>query len=142
MNRVILIGRITKDPEIRRFPATNNAVISFTMAVDNFGKDQNGEKKQATFIPCTIWGKQAENMARYTKRGSSVGVEGRLVQRSYTRKDGTTAYILEVQCDNVQFLDAKGTGPTEQDAPVPVSMDEANESSVSGFNIDDDDLPF
>ena len=141
MNRVVLIGRITKDPEIRRIPTTNNAVVSFTIAVDNFGKDQNGERRQATFVPCTIWGKQAENMARFTRKGSNIGIEGRIVQRSFTRKDGTPATVLEVVCDNIQFLDSKGAGEG-QDVPTPVSLEEANESSTQGFSIDDEDLPF
>lgn len=144
MNRVILIGRLTKDPEIRRTPTTGNAVISFTIAVDNFGRDQNGEKRPATFVPCTIWGKQAENMARYTRKGSNIGVEGRLTQRTYTRKDGTPAQIMEVVCDNVQFLDSKVTREGASgygQAPSPVDLDQ----EPVGFNQDigdDDDLPF
>lgn len=144
MNRVVLIGRLTKDPEIRRIPTTGNAVISFTVAVDNFGRDQSGERRPASFIPCTIWGKQAENMAKYTRKGSNIAVEGRLNQRTYTRKDGQTAQVIEVMVDNMQFLDPKGEGAMgnefEMDAAAPVDLDQ--EAPLPTDIADDDDLPF
>lgn len=144
MNRVILIGRLTKDPEIRRIPSTGNAVISFTVAVDNFGRDQSGERRPASFIPCTIWGKQAENMAKYTRKGSNIAIEGRLNQRTYTRKDGGTAQVVEVMVDNVQFLDPKSGGNEfEIDMPAPVDLDQEPSQAVLDSNIaDDEDLPF
>jgi len=145
MNSVILIGRLTRDPEIRRIPTTGNAVVSFTIAVDNFGRDQNGERRPATFVPCSVWGKQAENLAKYTRKGSNIAVEGRLIQRAFTRKDGTTAQIIEVTCENVQFLDSKQDGPsnefTQQDAPAPVDLDREPQGFATDVS-DDDDLPF
>lgn len=106
MNRVYLIGRLTKDLELK---TTSNelSVVSFSLAVENYGKDQNGEKKPATFIPCVAWGKQAENLVKYNKKGSILGIEGRIVLKEFQRKDGNMVRYLEVNCETIQFLNPK-----------------------------------
>ena len=140
INRVVLVGRLTRDPELRR---TNNgtSVCSFTIAVDNRTKNPDGSKS-ASFIPCTVFQQQADNMTKFLRKGSLVGVEGRLNQRSFVRKDGTNASVLEVLCDSVQFLEPKGDrveAVVFDDEPAPVNQDNKN---VDTLDLPDDDLPF
>lgn len=142
LNRVILVGRLTRDPELRR---TNSdiAVASFTVAVDNRTKSPEGEKT-ASFIPVTVWNQQADNVAKFCKKGSLVGVDGRLQQRSYDRKDGTKANVLEVIADSVQFLEPKGT-TTDESANAEVNQvaeDTTETNNTETLDIVDDDLPF
>ncbi|NMV82390.1 MAG: single-stranded DNA-binding protein [Erysipelotrichia bacterium] len=140
INRVVLVGRLTRDPELRR-TANETAVASFTIAVDNRMKGPDGQKT-ASFIPCTVWGVSADNTAKYTRKGSLVGVEGRLNQRTYDRRDGTKATILEVICDSVQFLEPKGETRSEK-AGYAVDEQPADDSkNLDAINIVDDDLPF
>lgn len=103
MNRVYLIGRLTKDPEVR---VTGNgvSVVSFSLAVDNFGKDSNGNRRPTIFVPCVAWNTQAENLARYNQKGSTLGIDGKLTLKEYIRKDGSTHRYLEIYCENIQFL--------------------------------------
>ena len=103
MNKVVLIGRLTKDPELKFTPGTGTAVATFTLAVDRrFSKDG---QKEADFIPIVVWGKQAESTANYMNKGKMMGVSGRIQTRSYDAKDGTKRYITEVVADEVQFLE-------------------------------------
>ena len=150
INRVVLVGRLTRDPELRR---TNNgtAVASFTVAVDNRTKDAAGNRT-TSFIPCTVWNQQAENAARFVHKGSLVGVEGRLNQRSYDSKDGRKVSVIEVICDSVQFLERKdenASGSMSQDydsnsapayQPDP-DVEEPSERNGSSIDVTDD-LPF
>lgn len=106
MNRVSLIGRLTKDPELRYTPS-NVATCSFTIAINRTFTNQDGQR-EADFIPIVIWRKQAENVKNYTKKGDLVAVEGRIQTRSYTANDNTKRYVTEVVADNVQFLTPKG----------------------------------
>ena len=101
MNKVILVGRITKDPELKTI-SNSSSVVNFTIAV-NRPVAQNADQNQnnADFINCVIWNKQAENLAKYVKQGSLIGVEGRIQTRNY-ESNGTTRYVTEVLCDNVQ----------------------------------------
>ena len=140
INRVVLVGRLTRDPELRR-TTNETAVASFTIAVDNWMKGPDGQKT-ASFIPCTVWGASADNTAKYTRKGSLVGVEGRLNQRNYDRRDGTKATVLEVICDSVQFLEPKGE--VRQDAPgyTPDEQPAEDSKNLDAINIVDDDLPF
>lgn len=110
MNRVILVGRITKDPEVKS-TQSNIPVVSFTLAVNRQFTDQSGEK-QADFIQCVVWRKQAENLARYVKKGALLGIEGRIQTRTYEADNGTR-YVTEVVCDSVQFLESKGDSSNE-----------------------------
>ena len=138
INRVILVGRLTRDPELRR-TKDGSAVTSFTVAVDNRTKNPDGSRG-TTFVPCVAFQQSAENTSKYTKKGSLVGVEGRLTQRSYTRQDGSKATVYEVICDNVQFLEPKGAndnqGVTFDDAPV------SDSNNLESIDMPDDDLPF
>ena len=150
MNRVVLVGRLTRDPELRR-TQNGTAVTSFTVAVDNRTKDVNGNKT-TSFIPCTIWNQQAENVVRFVHKGSLVGVEGRLNQRSYQNKDGKNVQVIEVICDSVQFLERKEDGPSLIDSvdeapaayqPDPEPVEEPAQKNVSSIDVTtDDDLPF
>ena len=143
INRVVLVGRLTRDPELRK--TINSAVASFTIAVDNRLKGPNGEKT-TSFIPCVAWNQQAENTVKYVRKGSLVGVEGRLSQRTYDSKDGTKKQIIEVICDSVQFLEPKGTNSLQNDnhgfVPDYVPDDVEEKKNVSSIDIADDDLPF
>ena len=143
INRVVLVGRLTRDPELRR-TGNGTAVASFTVAVDNRTKDANGNRT-TSFIPCTIWNQQAENVVRFVHKGSLVGVEGRLNQRSYQNKEGKNVQVIEVICDSVQFLEPKSasgergstTTPTFNDVPAV-----EEENNLDSIDIADDDLPF
>ena len=112
LNRAILIGRLTKDPELRYTP-NGVAVASFTLAVDRSFTNQQGEK-EADFIPIVVWRKQAENCANYIGKGSLVAVEGRIQVRTYDTKDGQRRWATEVVADNVRFLDKRGNTNTQE----------------------------
>jgi single-strand DNA-binding protein len=104
MNKVVLIGRLTKDPELKLAPGSGTAVTTFTLAVDRrFTKE--GQQKETDFIPIVIWGKQAESTANYVTKGKLLGVSGRIQTRSYDAKDDTKRYITEVIAEEVQFLE-------------------------------------
>ena len=98
MNKVVLIGRLTKNPELRYTPGSGKAVTTLTLAVDNY--DSKSGEKGADFIPVVIWGKQAENTAQYMSKGNQIAISGRIATRSYDANDGTKKYITEVIADN------------------------------------------
>lgn len=101
INRVILVGRLTKDPDLRYTP-NGKAVCSFTLACNRpFGDNE------ADFINCNIWGKPAENLANYIKKGGQIGIEGRIQTRNYENSEGNRVYVTEVVADRVQFLEGK-----------------------------------
>jgi len=102
MNKVVLIGRLTKDPELKFTPGNGTAVTIVTLAVDKFNPSTG--KREADFISITIWGKQAENTANYMTKGSMVAISGRIQTRSYDGKDGTKRYVTEVVANEVSFL--------------------------------------
>lgn len=108
MNVVTLIGRLTKDPELRFTPGTGAAVTSITLAVDRYNSKTG--QREADFIPVVIWGKQAENTATYMSKGSQMSIRGRIQTRSYEAKDGSKRYVTEVVADQfggVEFLGGK-----------------------------------
>lgn len=106
MNRVELIGRLTRDPELRRSSA-GMGILKFTVAVNRNRQARPGEPT-ADFISCTAFGKTAENMARYLHKGSQIAVEGRIETGSYTNQQGQKVWTTDVICDRVEFLDSKG----------------------------------
>lgn len=108
MNRVILVGRLTKDPELRYTPS-GVAVATFTLAVNRTFTNQQGER-EADFINCVIWRRPAENVANFLKKGSLAGVDGKLQTRSYDGQDGKRVYVTEVVAENVQFLEPRSGG--------------------------------
>lgn len=144
INRVVLVGRLTRDPELKR-TQSGMAVASFTVAVDNRTKGPNGEKT-ASFIPCTAWNQQAENTVKFTHKGSLVGVEGRLNQRTYDSKDGRKVQVIEIICDSVQFLESKNAGNAQRTETVGYMPDtvpsDVEEKNVASIDVADDDLPF
>ncbi|CAI3589322.1 Single-stranded DNA-binding protein 3 [Clostridium neonatale] len=108
MNKVVLIGRLTKDPELRYTPGTGTAVSTVTLAVDRY--NSKTQQREADFIPVVVYGKQAENLANYLRKGSPAAISGRIQTRSYDAKDGTKRYITEVVADvplGVQFIGGK-----------------------------------
>ena len=111
MNRVTLVGRITKDPELRTSPS-NVSFVAFTIAVNRIGTNGNGER-EADFINCIAFNKQAENLAHFIKKGSLIGVEGKLQTRRYQAADGSNRVATEVICDMVHFLEPRGTSTTQ-----------------------------
>jgi len=125
LNRVILIGRLTKDPELRYTP-NGIAVASFTLAVNRPFNNQQGEQ-EADFIPIVVWRKQAENCANYIGKGSLVAVEGRIQTRTYDGKDGQRRYVTEVIADNVRFLDKRGSTSAQDFSSVGSEVDLADE---------------
>ncbi|RQD69475.1 MAG: single-stranded DNA-binding protein [Tindallia sp. MSAO_Bac2] len=146
MNSVILIGRLTKDPELR-YTNTGKAVANFTVAINrSFGKDS-----EADFIPVVVWEKQAENCANYLSKGSQVGVQGRIQVRTYEAKDGGTRYVTEVVGNNVEFLSGGSSSGSSAQTPqrsgsssAPADFNPEEEINVDDFKAmdDDEDLPF
>lgn len=114
LNKVVLIGRLTKDPDLR-YTQSGIAVARFTLAVDRGFKNQDGEK-QADFIPITVWRGQAENCAKYLAKGRLVAVAGRIQTRHYDTPEGQRRYVTELVADEVQFLEW-GDREEEEDAP-------------------------
>jgi len=144
LNRIVLVGRLTRDPELRR---TNNevAVCSFTLAVDDRMKDANGNKS-TTFIGVTVWNNQADNVAKFVRKGSLVGVDGRIHQRTYERRDGTKASVIEVIADSVTFLEPnKGKEIPNEEVVLDEVVDETplpEDKNLDPIDVADDDLPF
>ncbi|TDM02155.1 single-stranded DNA-binding protein [Macrococcus carouselicus] len=112
INRVVLVGRLTKDPEYRVTPS-GVSVATFTLAVNRTFTNAQGER-QADFLNCVVFRKQAENVNNYLNKGSLAGVEGRLQSRSYDNQEGRKVYVTEVVCDSVQFLEPKGANQNRQ----------------------------
>lgn len=160
MNKVILIGRLARDPEMRTTASGTN-VTRFTVAVSRPFTGQNGDRS-ADFINCVAWRKQAENIARYCTKGSQVAVEGRIQTGSYDGQDGTKRYTTDIVADNVTFLGSRGNEnsnfqpsdnyvqemPSYQDNYGQTSAPTANvgEDPFKDFGeeiaLSDDDLPF
>ncbi|HLO12663.1 MAG TPA: single-stranded DNA-binding protein [Pseudoneobacillus sp.] len=171
MNRVVLVGRLTKDPELRYTP-NGVPVATFTLAVNRAFTNQQGEK-EADFINCVVWRRPAENVANFLKKGSLAGVDGRVQTRSYEGQDGKRVYVTEIMAESVQFLEPKGSSagagasgdrgeggyynnpPKEQKAPYGggnnyqnqpprqnTRLDEDPFANSGQIDISDDDLPF
>jgi single-strand DNA-binding protein len=154
MNKVVLVGRLTKDPELRN---TNSGlpVTSFTVAVNRPFKNKEGNY-EADFINVSIFGKQAENVSRFCNKGSQVGVDGRIQTRSYDAQDGTKRYVTEVIADNVEFLSSKKDSNSssneyidndaQADIDVQSDIEIPKEDPFKDFGsevvLSDDDLPF
>ena len=139
MNRVVLVGRLTRNPDLRYTP-NGVAVANFTIAVNRPFKNQQGEN-EADFINCVIWRKQAENLANYTKKGSQIGVDGRIQTRSYEGQDGKRVFVTEILAESVQFLESKGQQDKHQQRVDIVNQEVAN-NPFEQINVDDSDLPF
>ncbi len=164
INRVVLVGRLTKDVEVRK-TQTGLSVASFTVACDRRVSRQDGSQQSADFINCVAWRQSADFLGQYARKGAMVGAEGRISTRSYDRQDGTKAYVTEVVCDNVNLLESKsqsaaraaqsesnnynsGYGfdnnyqqPSYQPQPSAPAVDDGY-SNGSSLDISNDDLPF
>ncbi len=155
MNKVILIGRLTRDPEMRTTISGVN-VTRFSVAVNRTYQDQNGERG-TDFINCVAWRRQAENIAKYCTKGTQVAIDGRIQTGSYDAQDGTKRYTTDIICDNVTFLGSKSdnnsnsynnldnTGAfNEPNESIPSS--DISEDPFKDFGeeiaLSDDDLPF
>ena len=148
VNRVVLVGRLTRDPNELRVSPSGVSVTSFTVAVDNRFSKQEGNK--ADFIPVVVFNKTAEFVCNYARKGSLVAVEGRLQQRTYQNKDNQTVNVLEVVADNVYFADSKSenaSAGTQQSAPASYGTPAYSAPSYPASDfamLEDDDaqLPF
>lgn len=139
MNKTILIGRLTKDPELK-YTTSNTSYVQFTVAVNRPFTNQAGER-EADFIPCIVWREQAENLAKYQTKGNQVAVEGRIEVRSYDDKDGTKRYSTQVVCDTVQYLDSKKETQTIVEKPRVQDINPFKDAPKIE-KIGDDSLPF
>ncbi|MFH5606204.1 single-stranded DNA-binding protein [Listeria monocytogenes] len=159
MNRVVLVGRLTKDPDLRYTPA-GAAVATFTLAVNRPFKNTQGEQ-EADFINCVVWRKPAENVANFLKKGSLAGVDGRVQTRNFEGNDGKRIFVTEIVAETVQFLEPKqnaveGSTPNNNQNEANYSNNNKNgsyrASSIQNsdsfanegkpIDISDDDLPF
>lgn len=167
INRVVLVGRLTKDVELR-YTGSGTAVATFTVAVNRQFTNAQGER-EADFVQCVIWRKSAENFANFTHKGSLVGVDGRIQTRSYDNQQGQRVYVTEVVVDTFSLLEPKGssTGSSSSNSSHPTNSGSSNNYSAPQNNqsqgqnnpadsatndpfantgepidISDDDLPF
>lgn len=151
MNVVSLVGRLTRDVELRYTPS-GTAYGRFTIAVNRRVPNQNGVR-EADFIACVAWGKTAETLANYTRKGSQIGVQGRIQTGSYDNQQGQKVYTTDVVVENFDFLESKATSDERQaNSPndyqatnqfsTPTQTSSQNTSDFEIFDISDDDLPF
>ena len=150
MNKILLIGRLTKDPELR-YTQSGTAVASFTLAVNRNFTNQNGER-EADFINCIAWQKAAEFVLQYFKKGQQMALEGRLQVRSYDDNNGQRRWVTEVVTEKVEFVGSKGSGNSGSDSAGSgsggsnIGSGGADSPSQLGWGeeivFDDNDLPF
>ncbi|MCW0993099.1 single-stranded DNA-binding protein [Streptococcus anginosus] len=125
INNVVLVGRMTRDAELR-MTQSNTAVASFTLAVNRPFKNQNGER-EADFINCVIWRQAAENLANWAKKGALIGITGNIQTRNYENQQGQRVYVTEVLANNFQLLESRS---------------QQQSSNNNSMDISDEDLPF
>lgn len=131
INNVVLVGRMTRDAELRYTPS-DQAVATFALAVNRNFKNQDGER-EADFINVVIWRQQAENLANWVKKGALIGVTGRIQTRSYKNQQGQRVYVTEVVAESFQLLESRGQQSNSQDSSF---------GNSSSMDIQDEDLPF
>ena len=159
MNKVILMGRLTRDPEIRYAQDNSLTVARFTLAVDRRFKRDNSQQT-ADFISCVAFGKTAEFFEKYMKQGTKVCLEGRIQTSTYNKQDGSKGYSTDVVVENVEFAESKGTGtnnagyaapqqtpqqaaPAPAPSPAPAPMEAAGEGFMNITDgLEDEGLPF
>ncbi|MFQ7233245.1 MAG: single-stranded DNA-binding protein [Enterococcus hulanensis] len=156
INNVVLVGRLTKDPDLR-YTANGTGVATFTLAVNRNFTNQDGNR-EADFINCVIWRKSAESLANYARKGKLLGITGRIQTRSYENQQGQRVYVTEVVAENFQLLESRSTSDQRQNNNVGGNLSgnhsqtsqnnvpnfnrDADPFSGSSINIGDDDLPF
>ena len=149
MNKVVLIGRLTKDPELR-YTSSNVPAASFTLAVNRNFQNQNGVR-EADFINIVMWRKQAETAKKYLTKGSLISIEGRIQTRNYDGADGKKVYVTEVIADNFEFLESKGQRASQPSIDLPPLPEETPTTNVNDepyidfgdtIELSDDDVAF
>lgn len=144
INNVVLVGRLTKDPDLR-YTASGTGVATFTLAVNRNFNNQDGNR-EADFINCVIWRKSAETLANYARKGTLIGVTGRIQTRNYENQQGQRVYVTEVVADNFQLLESRSNNEKRQDDKSQQNTNTNNVESDpfngSSIDIGDDDLPF
>ncbi|MBR5236007.1 MAG: single-stranded DNA-binding protein [Clostridia bacterium] len=145
MNKVVLVGRLARDPELRT-TQSGTPVVSFTVACDRRFARQ-GEERQADFIGCVAWNKTAEFISRYFTKGMRIALDGRIQTRTYDDQSGNKRYITEVVVEDVEFAQSKTEGGSYQASPYPASqspaMPQAPSADIDGFMpVEEEDLPF
>lgn len=141
INRIVLVGRLTKDPEFRTTPSGVN-VATFTLAVNRTFTNSNGER-EADFINVVVFKKQADNVNKYLSKGSLAGVEGRIKSRSYENQESRRIFVTEVVADSVQFLEPKNNNQQNNQSQQRGKAITGNNSFNNGqLDVNDDDLPF
>ena len=145
INNVTLVGRLTKDVELKYTPA-NQAVAQFTLAVNRTFKNANGER-ESDFINCVIWRKSAENFVNWVKKGALIGITGRIQTRNYENQQGQRVYITEVVAENFQMLESRNQQQGQQQAqPQQAKQQQAKQpdpfAGGAPTSLNDDDLPF
>lgn len=162
INQVVLVGRLTKDADLR-YTSGGQAVATFNLAVNRNFTNQSGER-EADFVNCVIWRKPAETLANYAKKGTLIGVVGRIQTRNYENQQGQRVFVVEVVCDNFQLLESRNVNEqrqnTENFSNQNQQSNQAQQSTMPGFgnfgnqtntdpfgqssqiDISDDDLPF
>ncbi|MGL5686865.1 MAG: single-stranded DNA-binding protein [Vagococcus fluvialis] len=150
INNVTLVGRLTRDPELR-FTGNGSAVASFNLAVNRNFTNQSGER-EADFVNCVIWRKPAETLANYAKKGTLIGVVGRIQTRNYENQQGQKVFVTEVLCDNFQLLEKRDSSESQSNKGLSneelqgyTEINLANNDPFGGssqIDINDDDLPF
>ena len=140
MNKVFLLGRLTKDPEVR-YTTTGKVVAQFTIAVDRPYTNQEGQK-EADFFPIVIWGKSAETAGNSLTKGQRVLVEGRVQIRSYEGKDGNKRWITEVVADRFEFIERREQWGNRESVSAPATPAASEMSSFGAAVADDEKIPF
>lgn len=142
LNNVSLVGRLTKDVELRYTPS-NVAVATFTLAVNRTFKNENGDR-EADFINCVMWRQQAENLANWAKKGALIGVTGRIQTRSYDNQQGQRVYVTEVVAEQFQLLESRNSQGQSQNQtrPAQQQVPDFSRQITNPLDISDDDLPF
>ena len=131
INNVVLVGRMTRDAELR-YTQSDQAVATFALAVNRNFKNQDGER-EADFVKCVIWRQQAENLANWVKKGALIGVTGRIQTRSYKNQQGQRVYVTEVVAESFQLLESRVEQSNSQDGSF---------GNSNPMDIQDEDLPF
>ena len=148
INNVVLVGRLTRDPELK-YTGNNIAVASFSLAVNRNFKDANGER-ETDFINCVIWRQQAENLANWAKKGALIGITGRIQTRNYENQQGQRVYVTEVVADNFQMLESRAAreagnangGYNQQPQQQAPNFGRSNQMQGNPMDIQESDLPF
>lgn len=144
INNVTLVGRLTKDVELKYTPA-NQAVVQFVLAVNRTFKNANGER-ETDFINVVIWRQSAENFAKWAKKGALIGITGRIQTRNYENAQGQRVYMTEVIAENFQMLESRNQQQGQKQAQQQATQQQAKQpdpfSGGTPMNLNDDDLPF